>query len=71
MILTKEPAPKDPLTMSTQEHAVMTITQPGNSGLLSFYCLPLIYESVMSMMSNNPDFGYQTVTVPVCDHQMR
>lgn len=71
MILTKECAPKDLLTMSIQEHAAVTTTQPGNIGLLSFYCLPLIYESIMSMMSNNPGFGYQTVIVPVCDQHVR
>lgn len=71
MTLTKERAPKDPLTMSIQEHAAMTTTQPENIGLFYFYCLPLIYESIMSMMSNHCDFGYQTVIVPVCDQQLR
>lgn len=67
----KRTCSKDPLTLSTQEHAAMTTTQPENISLLSFYCLPLMYESIMAMMSNNPDFGHQIMIVPVCDQQMR
>lgn len=55
MILTEEYAQKDPLTVNMPE-ACYDGHNSSRVHSFTFYCIPLIYESIMSMMSNDHDF---------------